>query len=1133
MAAASLHHVLTYLRRVMHGGAGDRTDGDLLRRFVAGRDEGAFETLLKRYGPMVLAVCRRILDNETDAEDAFQAVFLVLVRQACAVHRHESIGSFLHGVALRTALRFRSDLARRRHHERHGAAMPAAEPTPDTVWRDLRPVLDEEVARLPGKYREPLRLCYLEGKTYDEAAHALGCSRGTISSRLTRARERLRRRLMGRGVTLSGSLLATVLVARAAPAAVPPPLLQVALRAAAEVVAGSANTMLVSSQVLQLSEEIVQSMSMSKLRIVAGLLLAVCALGVAGFALSRSLGGSGGAFPGDEAAARAEGFPAWQECARLGSAVGSAQHVMFSPDSRTLATVDGDGVLRVWDTATWEQRVRYDVRKRYGDRYNVQYTPFSPDSRLLNLLGQVPDPDRPGQWLPEVMVLEVATGKEIARLPGHDGRFCPDGTSVFTWLRDTATLWDVPACRKRFDLKAAAPLAGSGIPTFSDDGALLFAPTASGRAHLWNTVTGKEQATVEGYTAAFAPDGKVLATQLPGGVIKLWNTATGRERGVIRSNGNTGLWPVFSADGRRLLTYASFMLKRNGQADLSPGVAISQLRIRPVDIRLWDVATGKELAQLPGMSKYNVHAAFSPDGKTVVYSRLEADATDREELVLWDVEAGKDRIVLRTTEGLGTATFSRDGKVLFTAATTGANLKAWDPATGWRFPDVRSMMDAACLARSPDSRLLAALPGRVDPSAQRSMDLVVYRLSDRPLPAPVVRGQPARDAPVIAQPQIDEPRRTPAARALANLRKESGAAVQEVIANLQGAKTDVERTPLQNQLVAGQARCAARALAIARDHSADPAAVEALEFCLHSTSGGFGGATGKVRDAALELIRREFLRSPDLSRLLYCLAHQHTDPACELLIEIAETSPHRVIRGRAAYVLAEALAEKADVARLIRLPELANRPELKEKAAMLEPLRKADPDALDRRAEACYVRVQEKYADVARSDHEPGTLGDAAERGLFALRHLGVGRTAPDIDGEDLDGKRFKLSDYRGQVVVLVFCGHWCGPCREMNPQKRRLAERLADRPFALVEVNSDEDREVVKRTMRKEKLPWRCWFDDGREGPIARRWNVHRWPSVYVLDAAGVIRYKDLHGEALDKAVMRLLQEGGKREIP
>ncbi len=1131
MAPAPLHNVITYLRQLAHpGGAGDRTDADLLLRFVADRDEGAFAALLQRHGPMVLAVCRRILASEADAEDAFQVVFLVLVRKAAAIARQESVGSFLHGVALRTALRVRSDLAKRRLHERHSAAMPAAEATPDPVWHDLRPVLDEEVARLPAKYREPLRLCYLEGKTYDEAADALGCSKGTVSSRLTRARERLAHRLTRRGVTLSATALGAVLAMLAAPAAVPAPLLMATLRAAVDVAAGSAA---VSSYVLQLTERVIQSMATHKLRIVGGLFLAACVLGMAGVAISLApWAESGGAAAQRQAPARAEGAPAWQERARLGSAVGGVRYVVFAPDSRTLATVDGDGVLRLWDATTWQERSRYDIRKRYGNHY-FQYTPFSPDGRLLSLGGSVADRDRPGQRLAEVTVLELGTGKELAHLPGRDGRFTPDGTAIFTWRNDTATLWDVPTGRKRFDLKAAAPLAGFAVPSFSEDGALLFAPTTSGRAHVWNTTTGKQQAMVEGYIAAFAPDGKTLATELPGGVVKLWDLATGQERAVLRSRGNTGLWPVFSRDGRRLLTFASYLLKPNGQPELNGGGLVSKLRILPLDIRLWDVATAKELASLPGMNKYSANATFSPDGKTIAYARLEPNETDREELVLWDVEAGKERRVLHTPEGVRMASFSQDGKVLLTGDASGANPKVWDPVTGRRLPDVPGVTDVLNLALSPDGRLFAAVHGPFHPGAAGSVDLLVYQWSDQRLPPPVVRGVPAKGAPASAEPGAAQPPRSQAAQALADLQKDRETAAQESLPKLQAAKTDAERGPLEDQFES-QARLAARAVALARAHPADPAAVEALELALHITSGGFGGALGKVRDEALELIRKDFLRSADLSRVLYFLAYQHTDAAFDLLTRIAQTSPHRIIQGRAAYILARELAEKAEASRLLRImPEVEKRPELKEKADLVEVLRKADPDALDKQVQAWYALVKEKYTDVALSDHEPGKLGDAAERGLFALHHLGLGKTAPDIEGEDLDGKPFKLSDYHGRVVVLVFCGQWCGPCRAMNPHKLRLVERLAGEPFALLEVSCDEDREVARRAMRKDKLTWRCWFDGGRAGPITRRWNVDRWPSIYVLDAHGVIRYKDLHDDPLDEAVTRLLQEAGKATRP
>jgi RNA polymerase sigma factor (sigma-70 family) len=189
MATAFLHGVLAYLRRAAApDGGGD--DGDMLRRFVTHRDEAAFEALLRRHGAMVLGVCRRVLADAADAEDAFQATFLVLLRKATGLLQQESVGSFLHGVALRTALHARASRANRRKHERQVAAMAATHASPGTDTQDLRPVLDEELARLPEKYRAAVVACYLEGKSYDEAARECRCSRGTVASRLARARER-------------------------------------------------------------------------------------------------------------------------------------------------------------------------------------------------------------------------------------------------------------------------------------------------------------------------------------------------------------------------------------------------------------------------------------------------------------------------------------------------------------------------------------------------------------------------------------------------------------------------------------------------------------------------------------------------------------------------------------------------------------------------------------------------------------------------------------------------------------------------------------------------------------------------------------------------------------------------------
>ncbi len=213
--------LLAYLRRLVGPAAADGSDAELLERFAAQHDEAAFEALLRRHGPLVWNVCRRVLGEEHAAEDAFQATFLVLVRKARSVSKQASIRSWLHGVALRVALRARQQEQLRQRREQEMPIRSAEEAS----WQDVRPILDEEIQRLPEKYRLPIVLCYLEGQTNDEAAQLLNCPRGTIATRLARGRERLRYRLLRRGVTLSAGTLAALLTDNAMSAIVPPFLL--------------------------------------------------------------------------------------------------------------------------------------------------------------------------------------------------------------------------------------------------------------------------------------------------------------------------------------------------------------------------------------------------------------------------------------------------------------------------------------------------------------------------------------------------------------------------------------------------------------------------------------------------------------------------------------------------------------------------------------------------------------------------------------------------------------------------------------------------------------------------------------------------------------------------------------------
>ena len=197
MTPGTLSEVLRCLRQLADAqGARELTDGELLERFTARRDEVAFAALMRRHGPMIWGVCRRVLRDAHLAEDAFQATFLVLVRKACTIARGASLAYWLYEVAYRTALRAKLSAARRRERERQATAMTDTDPLTDAQWEELRPLLDGELHRLPEKYREPFVLCYLQGKTHAEAARLLGWAKGTVSGRLARARELLRDRLL-------------------------------------------------------------------------------------------------------------------------------------------------------------------------------------------------------------------------------------------------------------------------------------------------------------------------------------------------------------------------------------------------------------------------------------------------------------------------------------------------------------------------------------------------------------------------------------------------------------------------------------------------------------------------------------------------------------------------------------------------------------------------------------------------------------------------------------------------------------------------------------------------------------------------------------------------------------------------
>jgi RNA polymerase sigma factor (sigma-70 family) len=200
MASRAIHPLLRFIRSLAPGGGGaEASDENLLARLAADRDQAAFAALMQRHGPMVLGVCVRVLGDTPVAGDSFQTAFVVLARRAGSVSRPGLLANWLYGVAYRTALKVRAGAVRRRAAERQVNPVIGKDPLDELMRRDLRLALDDEVTRPPEKYRVPLVLCYLEGRTQEEAARRLGCPRKTVTTRLTRACVRLRARLAGRG----------------------------------------------------------------------------------------------------------------------------------------------------------------------------------------------------------------------------------------------------------------------------------------------------------------------------------------------------------------------------------------------------------------------------------------------------------------------------------------------------------------------------------------------------------------------------------------------------------------------------------------------------------------------------------------------------------------------------------------------------------------------------------------------------------------------------------------------------------------------------------------------------------------------------------------------------------------------
>lgn len=743
MTTASLTSLLRHLRRVAAPTVEQRSDGELLREFLSQRDEASFAALLRRHGAPVLRVCRHVLGHEQDAEDAFQATFLVLAQKAASIRKEASLASYLHGVAYRLSLRAKRDATRRRWHERHVPPRAAHVDAVDPSWREVQAIVEEEIARLPEKWRAPFLLCQVQGLGRAEAARQLRIKEGTVWSRLSAARARLQKRLTQRGIALTAALAALAIAEKTVRVSLDDAVVQAARQTAMGSLAS------VSARVAMLAQTGAQTMTGK-----ATMAMSLVALLIAGAGslVCHHLTAQSPQTPSAQRAKIAVASKKPQAprvrtdrygdplphgaIARLGTVRWRHGFLIYalaySPDGKKIAATGVGRALTLWDSTTGKEI------HQFPNDYSPMCVAFSPDGKILAAPGRNQT----------ARLWDVATGKELRQLKGQHWTifglaFSPDGQFLATSSTDGSVfLWDPNTGAEKRRIESGQ--GGLYRLAISPDSKLLAAGGADGTIRLWDTAKGTERGRWQEhkksiYHIAFSPDGKWLASSSEDGAVLVWDRATGRQVRDLGDKMEGWSLPIaFSPEGAllatgrpdgtiRLYDATSGEEKRRWRAGV---LAVRTLAFSPDgktlaagvtwdgSIRQWDVATGKERQPFAEHHGLIDKLRFAADKQTLI-------SIGRARRVLWwDVAANRPkREFTWSAKRYSGAALSPDGNFLAVSGWPDSLLRLWDVRTGKAGIGVGKPQKEVfwAIAFSPDGRLIAA---------ERGKEILVWRLSD-------------------------------------------------------------------------------------------------------------------------------------------------------------------------------------------------------------------------------------------------------------------------------------------------------------------------------------------------------------------------------------------------------------------